>query len=109
MISSRLGMRPEIAHKIMAEFARLRNERTGLLHALEIVSKLTNAEIEIIRAVYHGGSYRDIAKARFVEVGTIKTQINHILKKFEMRRMRDVVVFLRAQDVVGPLKLDEEN
>ena len=79
---NQFSMRPEVSQKILAEFTRLRNEKTNLLHSLDILSRLTNAEIEIIKEVYHGYSYNEIAKSRYIERGTVKTQVNRILKSF---------------------------
>jgi DNA-binding NarL/FixJ family response regulator len=107
--ANRLGMRPEIAEKIIAEFSRLRNEREGMLSSLDIILKLTNSELEIIKAVYQGGSYAEIAASRHVEKGTVKTQINRILKKFGKRRMSDVIRLLEERDIIRQLKLDAED
>lgn len=106
---NQLNIRPEIAEKILGEFKRLRNERDSMLNSLDIVLKLTNSELEIIKAVYHGGSYTEIAQSRHVEKGTVKTQINRILKKFRMKRMSDVLLLLEEQDIIKQLRLDEEN
>jgi DNA-binding NarL/FixJ family response regulator len=44
----------------------------------------------------------DIAKHRQVELSTIKSQINEILKKFKKKRTKEVVALLR-QSNVSPL------
>lgn len=104
---NQFSMRPEVSRRILAEFARLRNEKQNLLSSLDILSKLTNAEIEIIKAVYHGYSYSEIAKARYVERGTVKTQANKILKKFQMKSMHDIIGMLQELDVFRQLMKDE--
>ena len=41
-----------------------------------------------------GMSYKQMARERYVEETTIRSQINHILKKFQKNRMKDVVTLL---------------
>ncbi|WP_246358653.1 response regulator transcription factor [Paenibacillus phytorum] len=90
-----LYMRPEIAEKILGEFTKLHNEKNSLIYTLNIVSKLTNSEFEIVRAIYNGLTYKNIAKERSVEEVTIRTQVNKILKKFNQGNMKEVVASLR--------------
>jgi len=45
--------------------------------------------------VYEGYSYHTIAEMRFVEETTIRSQVNRILKKFNKKRMKDVIETLR--------------
>jgi NarL family two-component system response regulator LiaR len=37
----------------------------------------------------------EIANERCVELVTIKTQINHLLKKFEVRRTKEIIKMIR--------------
>ncbi|GAA0179552.1 response regulator transcription factor [Clostridium sediminicola] len=93
--NNQLSLRPDIAEKILGEFTRLRNAQSSLIETLNIVSKLTNSEFEILKAVYNGCKYKQIAKQRYVEEITIRGQVNKILKKFQEKKMKDVVKKLK--------------
>ncbi len=96
---NQLSLRPSISKKIQQEFTRLRGEKERLIETLNIISKLTNSEFEIIRACYMGKKYKQIAKDRSVEEVTIRTHVNNILRKFEKRRMKEVVKLLDETDI----------
>lgn len=59
---------------------------------------MTNSELYVLCCIYNGDSYKEIAKTRFVSEATIKSQVNSILKKFDMKRMKDVVQVLQEVD-----------
>ena len=91
---NKLMLRPNIAEKIIDEFTRLKTQQKSLLYAFHIISKLTNSEFEILKCFYEGNNYKTIAETRFVSQATIKSQVNSILKKFEMKNMKDVIKLL---------------
>ncbi len=102
--NNKLSLRPEVAGKIITEFARLQNEQSNLVGTLNVMSKLTNTEFIILKAIYGGKTYQQIAKERFVEEVTIRTQVNKILKKFEKQSMKEVIKALkelRIFDIYG--------
>lgn len=102
--NNKLSLRPEIAEKILAEFARLHCERSSMVNTLNIVSKLTNTEFEILKAICKGISYKQIAKQRYVEDVTVRTQVNKILKKFGKGSMKEVIKLvkqLKIFDIYG--------
>ena len=57
--------------------------------------KLSRSEYDILRDIYNGMTYREIAHRRYVEEGTIKTLASRIIKKFEVSSMKEVVSFLK--------------
>ena len=71
---------------------------TKLRPIVNILTKMTNSEFEVLCCIYNGDSYREVAKTRFVSEATIKSQINSILKKFGMKRMKDVIAVLNKVD-----------
>lgn len=93
--SNKLMLRPGVANKIIEEFTRMKTQQDSLIYVLNIVSKLTNSEYEILVSFYEGGTYKSISEARYVSISTIKSQVNSILKKFEMKNMREVVRLLK--------------
>lgn len=97
--NNKLSIRPEYAGKILTEFSRMQNERRSLIFTLNIMSKVTRSEFEILKAFYYGSSSKEIAEQRCVEELTIRVQVNKILKKFQMRRMKDVIELLKGLSI----------
>jgi DNA-binding NarL/FixJ family response regulator len=93
--SNNLMLRPEIANKLMGEYRRIQEEQGKVKEIFKVMMKITNTEFEIIKLVYDGYSYKGIAQQRFVEETTIRSEIYWILKKFNKRRMKDVISLLR--------------
>lgn len=90
-----VSLNPIIAKKILVEYDKMKKRQTAAMSLLHSVALLTAAEYKILRMVYDGLSYSEIAEQRFVEEVTIRTQINRILKKFGKRNMRDLVKELK--------------
>ncbi|MHB8130828.1 MAG: LuxR C-terminal-related transcriptional regulator, partial [Mobilitalea sp.] len=53
---------------------------------------------EIINNFYEGNSYKTISETRFVSLATVKSQVNSILKKFEMKSMKEVIKLLKQMN-----------
>ena len=101
---NQLPLRPEIASKILDEFSRIKTYQDSLIYTLNVISKLTTAEFEVLYALKQGKSYRQIAEERFVEEVTIRTQVNKILKKFGEHNIKNVIKNLdnlRIFDIYG--------
>jgi DNA-binding NarL/FixJ family response regulator len=98
VFSNKLMLRPGIADKIIDEFSRLKTQQNSLIYILNIISKLTNSEFEILKCFYEGSTYKTISETRFVSPATVKSQVNSILKKFEMKTMKDVIKLLRQMN-----------
>ena len=88
---NQLSLRPEITAKILDEFSRIKTYQDSLIYTLNIISKLTTAEFEVLCALRQGKSYRQVAEERFVEEVTIRTQVNKILKKFGEDSIKTVI------------------
>ncbi len=102
--ANKLMLRPGVADKIIDEFARLKSQQNSLIYILNIISKLTNSEFEILKCFYEGSSYKTISETRFVSQATIKSQVNSILKKFEMKTMKEVVRLLNQMNFSEVIK-----
>ena len=92
---NQMQLRSDVAAKIVTEFRRIRNDRDNLLSTLNILTKMTNSEFEVLCCIYRGDSYREVAKTRFVSEATIKSQVNSILKK-DMPAVMSTGLFLAA-------------
>jgi len=93
-----LQMRAEVAEKILGEMTRLKSENNSMLYMTSLVSKLTNTEIAILKLVYNGYKYKQIATMRSIEEATVRTHVNHILTKLEFKNMKEVI---KALDNLG--------
>ncbi len=102
--ANKLMLRPGIADKIIDEFSRLKTQQNSMIYTLNIISKLTNSEFEILKCFYDGNTYKTISETRFVSPATVKSQVNSILKKFEMKGMKDVVKLLKQSDFDSIIK-----
>ena len=91
----KVSLRPEVAQRMLDEFSRMHMEQTSLIFTLNIMAKLTQSEFEILKRIYNGATYREIANERSVEDVTIRTQANRILKKFGKRSIKEVVALLK--------------
>ncbi|KIL40373.1 hypothetical protein SD70_14175 [Gordoniibacillus kamchatkensis] len=88
-------IRPEIAYKIRNEFTRIRRNQSKMFDIMAILSQLTPSEMEIIDLLLKDQKIAQIAEARSVEISTIKSQINVILKKFGKSRTKEVIRLIR--------------
>lgn len=89
-------LRPELASKMLSEFKRVKTYETSFLFAVDIVSSLTTTELELLRLPLDGKSRREICELRHVEMSTVKTQINHILKKFDKKSVEEVSAMISS-------------
>lgn len=95
VIDNRLLLRPEVAHKIINEYHRIKETHVRMKETLQVMMMISTTEYEILQMVYNGYTYKNIAEKRYVEETTIRSQVNHILKKFGKKRMKDVIDLLR--------------
>jgi len=66
------------------------------------LARLTERESEVLRQVGRGFSNHEIASLLFVSEVTIKTHINHIFDKLELRDRAGAIVFAFDQGLVAP-------
>ncbi|NOV02806.1 response regulator [Paenibacillus sp. LMG 31457] len=93
-------VRPEFAYKIKNEFSRIRRNQESLLNSTLILSQMTPSELVILDLLLRDMKLTEIAKERQVELSTIKSQINVILKKFNKKRTKEVTTMLRELNVI---------
>ena len=108
-------IRPVIAKKIRREFQRIRNSENSFLYCLNIVTQLTQKEIDVLDLISQGYTRTQICELRCVELSTVKTQIHNILKKFGCASMSEVIaqieeaqVFEYIRSIAGSLKKGEK-
>lgn len=85
-------IRPEIAKILATNSIKM---RSSILYLINILIRLSPSEFEVLKNIYDGMSYTEIAKERYVSVSTIKNQVLRVLKKFKVHSMKDLVNELR--------------
>jgi DNA-binding NarL/FixJ family response regulator len=93
------AIRPEIAEKLIREFASLQEKQRSLLYTINLITKLTNVEYEILKLLCEGYTRRAIARSRMVELVTVNTQIGKILKKLEYNNSKELVRDLKKLNI----------
>jgi len=88
-------LQPSVAAKVVAEFARLKAERTT--PQVELVEPLSEREREILGLITAGASNREIAERLFLAEGTVKNHITNILGKLGVRDRTQAA--LKAKDL----------
>lgn len=104
-----LILRPAIAQKIIEqgqiiaekqkkleeEHIEVKNNQKSLLYILNLMTKLSTSEFEILKGFYYGKTASEMASERYVSESTIRTHSGRILKKFNYASMKKLVSDLR--------------
>lgn len=98
-------IRPVIARKIRDEFQRIKKQEDSLLYCIQMVSSLTQTELDILNLMAKGYTRTQICEIRCVELSTVKTQIHNVLKKFRKNNMQELVAMLNGLHVFEYLHL----
>lgn len=81
------------------EFMRILDLNDNMVYVLNVLVKLTATEINILRHFNNGMSSQEICKILFIASSTMKTHISHILKKFNLESMTQVVKAIRSTEL----------
>ena len=87
------GIAPEYLNRLLAAIHQVPLATTPAAQAL--VEPLTEREMEILRLIAGGLSNREIAQELVVAVSTVKSHINHIYGKLEVRNRTQAVARAR--------------
>lgn len=98
-------IRSSIAKKILTEFSKMRKNQASIMYTIAIITNLTNAELDILKLIYHGVKRKDIAEMRNVEIVTINTQVRNILKKLGYRNTNELITNLKSLGIEKILDL----
>lgn len=81
---------------LLREYRRLYRLQENLSGMFKIAMTLTSSELTILRLLTSGMQPGEIERVRFIEHSTMKTHLSHIMKKFDMDSISQVVEALRA-------------
>lgn len=88
-------MNSKVQEIILQEYKRLQKSEKSLFFFINNISNLTNTERVLIRMLLEGKKIKEIADERKVEIVTVKTQINGLLKKFGCSRSKEIVKLIK--------------
>ncbi|MBQ6907285.1 MAG: response regulator transcription factor [Clostridia bacterium] len=86
---------------IIDECEEVKKRQNSLLYVITLLSKLSSSEIDILKDLYLGKTYSDIAKKRSTEELTVRSQVSKILKKFNTKKMKTLLEDLRKIDALA--------
>lgn len=98
------SLEPNIAQKLVNKTKSVSEKQSSLMYLITILSKLSTSEYEVLLAICNGAKYKEIAQNRFVEVCTIKTHAQRILKKFGAKNMKELVSTIHKSGIIELLK-----
>ncbi len=88
---------PRITRKVLAEFSRLAAATGGKPAAGALPVPLTDRELEVLRALAHGLSNREIAGQLVITEGTVKNHVSNLIDKLGVRDRTQAV--LKGQEL----------
>ena len=89
---------PRMTKKLLDEFAR----RPASPDGERVFSELTDRERDVLLEVARGASNAEIAERLYISETTVKTHVNHILAKLNVRDRIQVVVLAYDHGLVEP-------
>ena len=90
---------PAVTGRVLATYRSVPPPRAGRDPALDA---LTSREREVLALIGQGKTNTEIAVGLFVSDGTVKTHINHLFTKLQLRDRAAAVVFAFDHDLVTP-------
>ncbi|PIG92587.1 response regulator transcription factor [Gloeocapsopsis sp. IPPAS B-1203] len=63
----------------------------------QLQSQLTRREQEVLQLIGRGCTNRDIAEQLYISEGTVKTHVNHLLNRLELRNRAQLAIYAHSQ------------
>ncbi len=89
--------------KVLNRLSQFASERQSLLFVMNIIGTLTKTELEILKSLYEGKSYKDIVRERYIEKKTLENHVTSILKKFDAKSTKQLVADLKQLGIFNNL------
>ena len=98
------NLQPTVYEALKSEVKALDTQKNSLLYMINYLVRLSPSEYEVLQDIYNGMTYKNIAKKRYVEECTINTTASRILKKFEVKNMRELIAVLKELKIFENFK-----
>lgn len=92
-------LEPQIFNIFKQKSQSLSTAHKSLIFVLNKMISLSPNEVELLKDLYNGESYTEIARKRFVENTTVRSMASRILRKFDCSNMHDLIQNLRDMKV----------
>lgn len=99
--NSDVNIKSSYAQIIINECEKVKQRQQSLIYVITLLSKLSNSEMEVLKDLYIGKTYSEIARKRSVEELTVRSQASNILKKFNCNKMRTLVDDLKNMNALA--------
>ncbi len=90
---------PKIFNIFKQKSKNLASAHKSLIYLLNKMITLSPNETELLKALYNGESYTEIARRRVVEDTTVRSMASRILRKFDCSNMHDLIQDLRDMKI----------
>jgi DNA-binding NarL/FixJ family response regulator len=90
-------IQPRLTRKVLAEFSRMAASPAAEAQPQPLLSPLTERELEVLQALAHGLSNREIAAQLVITEGTVKNHVSNLIDKLEVRDRTQAV--LKGQEL----------
>lgn len=92
-----------IAEKLRQEFKRIRSAEQSFIYCINVIAQLTPMEITLLKLCTEGKTRKEICEINSVELSTVKSQINSILKKTGKSSMQELQIMFSENDILKML------
>lgn len=89
----------EIFAKFKKKSQEVATAHKSLIYIMDRMITLSPNELEILKDLYNGNSYNEIAQKRFVEATTIRSMGSRIMRKFKVKSMNELLTSLHQSKV----------
>ncbi len=89
---------PGVTGRVLAVY---RGARAGRSEAPAPLAAVTAREREVLELIAHGHTNTEIARRLFVGEGTVKTHVNHLFTKLDLRDRAAAIIFAYDHGLVG--------
>ncbi|WP_433803461.1 response regulator [Actinomycetospora sp. CA-084318] len=94
---------PSITRRLVERFV---SRPSPAMAARDVLAHISDRESEVLRLVARGLSNAEIARTLFLSEGTVKTHVNRLLRKLDLRDRVQAVVLAYESGLVEPGEVD---
>ncbi len=85
------SLRPEILQRLVNKSRKIQEDNVSLMYFCSKISKLSTGEFELLRMLYHGNSYKDIATKKCIELESVRKMEGRLMKKLKIDNIEEFI------------------